>query len=58
VSRRLDRARRALRADIERRLAAQGLRAEDVRQCYQWEHDEGRAQEGLRRSFQDEKDLP
>jgi len=37
VSRRLDRARRALRADIERRLAGHGLGKDDVRQCYEWE---------------------
>lgn len=41
VSRRLDRMRRALRSDIERRLAAHGLGDADVRQCYEWEMQAG-----------------
>jgi len=36
ASRKLERARRALRADIEARLAAQGLTKDDVRQCCEW----------------------
>jgi RNA polymerase sigma-70 factor (ECF subfamily) len=35
VSRKLERARRALRDDIERRLLGQGLERDDVRQCYE-----------------------
>jgi len=41
VSRTLERARRALRADIERRLAEEGLDKGDVRQCYDWEKEDG-----------------
>jgi len=41
VSRKLNRARRALRADIERRLAGHGLGERDVRQCYEWEEEDG-----------------
>lgn len=41
ASRKLERARRALRADIEARLAAQGLTKDDVRQCYEWEKQNG-----------------
>jgi len=45
VSRKLERARRALRAEIDRRLAAHGLGEADVRQCYDWEKEDGFAPE-------------